>query len=224
MRRKPLEFGQCRQRRCVGLHAGPANSPPASSCAENPPYASPMENAAAPDVRQGVIGARQIVARGHGRRRPDEDRTDSANLRHPRVRIAHHQRQVLGREALDDGRISSSPPAWISTCWCRAHGRRSHRVRWRGERAVEQRGDVGQQRAVARHGGDARAKRSCSACATSSPATSSGAAESSATTSTSEGPASPSIPHTPKTCRFASVTYTLPGPTILSTRAMVAVP
>ena len=41
-----------------------------------------------------------------------------------------------------------------------------------------------------------------------------------ATTSTSEGPARPSMPHSPKTWRFASVTQTLPGPTILSTRAI----
>ena len=38
------------------------------------------------------------------------------------------------------------------------------------------------------------------------------------TTSTSEGPARPSMPQTPNTWRLASVTQTLPGPTILSTR------
>src|SRR5579884_296850 len=52
----------------------------------------------------------------------------------------------------------------------------------------------------------------------------SGSAASSATTSSSDGPARPSIEQAPYTCRFASVTHTLPGPTILSTRAIVSVP
>ena len=45
-----------------------------------------------------------------------------------------------------------------------------------------------------------------------------------ATTSTSDGPAGRSIATSRETSSFASFTYALPGPTILSTRAIVAVP
>ena len=41
---------------------------------------------------------------------------------------------------------------------------------------------------------------------------------------TSVGPAIMSMPTWPTTCRFASATQRLPGPTILSTRGTVAVP
>ena len=43
-------------------------------------------------------------------------------------------------------------------------------------------------------------------------------------TSTSVGPAIMSMPTCPTTCRLASATQRLPGPTILSTRGTVAVP
>src|SRR5262245_50953438 len=42
--------------------------------------------------------------------------------------------------------------------------------------------------------------------------------------SSSDGPAGQSIATSPVSCRFASVTYTLPGPTILSTRGTDSVP
>src|SRR5690606_9060115 len=70
----------------------------------------------------------------------------------------------------------------------------------------------------------AAARGSCSAWASSSKATSSGSAVASATTSTSEGPAGQSMATTPLSCRLASVTYALPGPTTLSTRGTLWVP
>ena len=51
-----------------------------------------------------------------------------------------------------------------------------------------------------------------------------GSAVWSAITSTSLGPASMSMRTRPCTWRLASATYWLPGPTITSTRGMVAVP
>ena len=51
-----------------------------------------------------------------------------------------------------------------------------------------------------------------------------GSAASSATTTTSLGPARPSMPTAPYTCRLASMTYALPGPLITSARATVSVP
>ena len=42
--------------------------------------------------------------------------------------------------------------------------------------------------------------------------------------STSLGPAIPSMPTVPTTCRLASCTHGLPGPTITATGAIVAVP
>ena len=41
---------------------------------------------------------------------------------------------------------------------------------------------------------------------------------------TSVGPASESIRTSPESCRFASVTYAFPGPTMTSTRGTVSVP
>ena len=65
---------------------------------------------------------------------------------------------------------------------------------------------------------------SCSACDRRSAATYAGLQVLSATTSISLGPAIISIATLPKTCRFASATYALPGPTILSTAGTVSVP
>ena len=64
----------------------------------------------------------------------------------------------------------------------------------------------------------------CSAWATRSAATQSASAESSARITTSLGPASWSMATRPCTCRFASATNALPGPTILATAPMRAVP
>ena len=57
-----------------------------------------------------------------------------------------------------------------------------------------------------------------------SAATLAGRAVASAMIRTSVGPAIMSIPTSPTTWRFASATQRLPGPTILSTRGIVAVP
>ena len=65
---------------------------------------------------------------------------------------------------------------------------------------------------------------SCSACENRSMATQSGLVEPSAITRISEGPATMSMPTTPKTRRLAAATYALPGPTILSTAGIVSVP
>jgi hypothetical protein len=63
------------------------------------------------------------------------------------------------------------------------------------------------------------ASGSCSAWLIRSAATCRGSAVSSASTAISVGPASASIPTTPRTSRFAAVTQTLPGPVIMSTGA-----
>ena len=65
---------------------------------------------------------------------------------------------------------------------------------------------------------------SCSAWLSRSAATKRGSDLPSASTSTSDGPAIMSMPTCPKTCFFASATKALPGPTILSTRGIDAVP
>ena len=62
------------------------------------------------------------------------------------------------------------------------------------------------------------------ACASRSSARSACSAPGVATTTSSLGPARPSMPTTPLTCRFASVTYAFPGPTITSTGSIVSVP
>ena len=46
----------------------------------------------------------------------------------------------------------------------------------------------------------------------------------SSTTASSLGPASPSIPTSPKSWRFASVTQALPGPATMSTASIDSVP
>src|SRR6478672_12876942 len=51
-----------------------------------------------------------------------------------------------------------------------------------------------------------------------------GSTSPSATIASSDGPARPSIPTNPATWRLASVTYTLPGPTIRSTDGIDSVP
>ena len=68
------------------------------------------------------------------------------------------------------------------------------------------------------------ASTSCSAWLRRSAATTAGSFVSSATTSISLGPAIMSMSTRPNTCRFASATQALPGPTILSTRGTEAVP
>ena len=65
---------------------------------------------------------------------------------------------------------------------------------------------------------------SCSACASKSAAMKLGFAVSSAIIATSEGPATISIPTSPKTMDLAAATYSFPGPTILSTGSMPAIP
>ncbi len=65
---------------------------------------------------------------------------------------------------------------------------------------------------------------SCSACENRSSAIHSGSVPPSQITAISDGPAIMSMPTSPNTWRLASATYTLPGPTILSTRGTVAVP
>ena len=64
----------------------------------------------------------------------------------------------------------------------------------------------------------------CSAWARRSAATNPGSAVSSASTTTSLGPASWSISTVPRTCRLASTTNALPGPTIFATAGTVSVP
>ena len=68
------------------------------------------------------------------------------------------------------------------------------------------------------------ASSSCSACEKRSSATHSGFALASAITRISETPATMSMPTAPNTRRFAAATYALPGPQILSTAGIVAVP
>ena len=68
------------------------------------------------------------------------------------------------------------------------------------------------------------AMRSCSAWLSRSAATQAGFAPPSASTRISLGPAIMSIATRPKTCRLASATKALPGPTILSTRGTLCVP
>ena len=64
----------------------------------------------------------------------------------------------------------------------------------------------------------------CSACASRSAAQRAGSAEASAIRTTSLGPAGRSIATWLETSSFAAVTQRLPGPTILSTGAIVSVP
>ena len=64
----------------------------------------------------------------------------------------------------------------------------------------------------------------CSACAARSSDSASTSAPSDAITVRSDGPANPSIPTTPDTCRLASCTHRMPGPTITSTRGIDSVP
>ena len=64
----------------------------------------------------------------------------------------------------------------------------------------------------------------CSACASRSAAHWPASAVASAITTTSLGPAGRSIAHALETSSFAAVTQRFPGPTILSTRAIVSVP
>ena len=70
----------------------------------------------------------------------------------------------------------------------------------------------------------AQASASCSAWESRSAATYAGLHVPSATTRISLGPAIMSMFTRPKTWRFASATYALPGPTILSTFGMLSVP
>src|SRR5262249_39631343 len=65
---------------------------------------------------------------------------------------------------------------------------------------------------------------SCSACDNRSAATHCASARSSAMIRISDGPATESMSTAPNTCRLASATQALPGPTILSTRGTDAVP
>ena len=55
-------------------------------------------------------------------------------------------------------------------------------------------------------------------------ATAAGGAVKSAMRSSSEGPAGVSMPQKPLTCRLASATKALPGPTMRATRGTVRVP
>ena len=64
----------------------------------------------------------------------------------------------------------------------------------------------------------------CSAWAFRSSASASTSAPADAITVRSLGPAKPSMPTTPATCRLASWTQRLPGPTITSTFGIVSVP
>ncbi len=68
------------------------------------------------------------------------------------------------------------------------------------------------------------ASSSCSACENRSIATQSGFAVESAITRISETPATMSMPTVPNTRRLAAATNALPGPQILSTAGIVAVP
>ena len=68
------------------------------------------------------------------------------------------------------------------------------------------------------------ASRPCSACAASSSSAMCGSPPRPSTTTTSDGPAGRSIATSRETMSFASFTYALPGPTILSTRPIVSVP
>ena len=70
----------------------------------------------------------------------------------------------------------------------------------------------------------ALASTSCSAWLSRSAAARAGSQVSSAMTRISLGPAIMSMSTRPKTCRLASATSALPGPTILSTRGTVSVP
>jgi predicted TIM-barrel enzyme len=64
----------------------------------------------------------------------------------------------------------------------------------------------------------------CSAWARRSSAIGSGSCPASATTTSSLGPAIPSMPTSPTSCRFASCTHGLPGPAITSTGGTDSVP
>ena len=162
---------------------------------------------------QRVIRPGDVVA--HRLRRPSAHK-HRARVLHPLQIVRRIHGQMLGRQAIRDF-------ARFLECLLR---RSRRRFETRASRATAFRGFALWPRRSPASPDLARvvtkiasASGSCSACATRSAAISRGSPRSLVTT-ISVGPASMSIAQSNATSRLAAVTYRLPGPTILSTRAI----